>query len=228
MQLCWFFFWLKWFCKMKIGIVDYGCGNLQSLKNAFAAIGAKSAVSSSACELEKCGGLLLPGVGAFEAGAAKLRERKLDDFVLNSVGRVPVLGVCLGMQLLLDESEEVFSRNAKSAKGLGLVGGKVIRFWEKDLKVPQIGWNKVLPSGESPLFLGLESGFWAYFVHSYYAKPSNAKSASSLTNYGQTTFASAVEDRKRKIFGVQFHPEKSGADGLRVLENFVDFCGKNK
>ncbi len=213
--------------RINIGIIDYGAGNLRSVQKAFEKTGAKATISASPGELLACDGIVLPGVGAFEEGMMRLKERGLGAFVRSTVGKKPLLGICLGLQLLFEESAEVFS-GKKAALGLGILKGKVVRFEGAGLKVPQVGWNQLEPGGESQLFQGIDAGEWAYFVHSYFAVPSDEAVVASRTTFGKTVFASAVEDGARKVFAAQFHPEKSGKTGLKVLENFVGICGKEK
>ncbi|MFA6049196.1 MAG: imidazole glycerol phosphate synthase subunit HisH [Candidatus Micrarchaeia archaeon] len=209
----------------RIGIMNFGLGNVRSLQNALCTVGADAVVSADKRELSKCDGIVLPGVGAFEAGRTGLAETGLDKFAESCFGKKPLLGICLGLQLLFDESGETFS-GKKSAAGLGAFAGKVVRFKETGLKVPQVGWNRLDFPKESVLFRGVENGSWAYFVHSYYAKPALRAEVSAWTAYGKTRFASAVENAEQKLFATQFHPEKSGSAGLKILENFVDFCKK--
>ena len=213
--------------KVKIGIIDYGAGNLRSVQKAFEKVGAGAIVSDSAETLGECDGLVLPGVGAFEEGMRRLREKKLDEFLVANAGRRPLLGICLGLQLLFENSEETFS-GAEKAKGLGLLKGRVVKFKEAGLKVPQVGWNQLEADEDSLLFGGMGRDKWAYFVHSYYAVPSERGIVAARTEYGETKFASAVEDRRQKIFACQFHPEKSGKTGLEILGNFAEICGEEK
>ena len=204
-----------------ISIIDYGVGNLFSLKSSVSAVGREAFVSSDPDELLKADGVILPGVGAFADAAAKLRESGLDRTVADAARQgKPVLGICLGMQLLFGESLE-FGRH----KGLGLIPGVVVPIKgvsPRELKIPQIGWNSLEYSkngrklAPSPLFSGISQGEYVYFVHSYYADCPD-EYISAVTEYGAELTAAVA---KGNIFGCQFHPEKSGRTGLKILENF--------
>ena len=198
-----------------IGIVDYNMGNLASVKNAFDKIGAKAEIVSDPDKLNDYEKLLFPGVGAFGDAMEHLRDTGLDEAMKEFVksGKY-VLGVCLGMQLLFESSEE-FGEH----EGLGIIPGKVVRFdkkIQKTHKVPHMGWNKMFFKGHSPLFEGLENPY-LYFVHSYHVVCED-DFAIGKTVYGYE-FVSAVN--KENVFGFQPHPEKSHKAGLRVLQNFV-------
>jgi glutamine amidotransferase len=195
-----------------ITIVDYGVGNLRSVQKALEAVGAPALVSAEPAALERARGIVLPGVGAFGDGMAQLRARGLVEPLLDQVQRnKPLLGICLGMQLLFEESEEM-GRHA----GLGLLPGRVLRFPENDLKVPHVGWNRLRPV-DHPLLAGIPGGGYAYFVHSYYARPAARGDVLATTDYG-LEFASVVG--RGSTWGAQFHPEKSQEVGLRLLANF--------
>ncbi|MDE5896530.1 MAG: imidazole glycerol phosphate synthase subunit HisH [Clostridia bacterium] len=191
-----------------IGILDYGAGNLRSVQKAFERLGERAAVSSDCTELNGCDKLVLPGVGSFGAGIARLRESGLADYLTARVSDTPLLGICLGMQFLLEESEEEGLH-----AGLGLVKGRVVPFTQG--KVPHTGWNGVTGSGR--LFCGIPAGTQFYFVHSYFADTQEVFTIGK-TEYHRT-FASAV--CAGNAYGVQFHPEKSGDAGLQLLENFL-------
>lgn len=201
-----------------IGIVDYGMGNLRSVAKAFELLGAETVVSGKPEELQAAEKLVLPGVGAFGDGMANLRKLGLDKFLEGEVlgKKKPMLGICLGMQLL---AQEGFERGRN--KGLGFIGGKVAKFEleAQGLKVPHVGWNEVRFLGENPLFRGLKDGACFYFVHSYHMVCDDKKDVSAVCDYGYE-FTAAV--RRGNIFGTQFHPEKSQEAGLRVLENYID------
>ena len=195
-----------------IVIVDYGAGNLRSVQKALERVGAMAVVSDSAAVLDAAQGVILPGVGAFGDGMDNLVARRLVEPLLHQVERgKPLLGICLGMQLLFEESEEMGRH-----QGLGLLPGRVVRFPDGDLKVPHIGWNQ-LSGTRGDLLAGIEDGAYAYFVHSFYALPANGSDVLATTEYG-LEFASVVG--RGKIWGAQFHPEKSQEVGLRLLENF--------
>ena len=202
-----------------IAIVDYGVGNLFSLKSSLSMIGADAIVTGSAEDLRAADKIILPGVGAFEDAAGKLRASGLDTLVTGqaSAGK-PLLGICLGMQLLFDRSFEYGEH-----KGLGLIAGDVIDMRPRipaSLKVPHIGWNALrLKKPAHPLFRYIEEGDCVYFVHSFYA--ANCEEAAIATaEYGEVLTAAVAREN---VFGCQFHPEKSGKVGLNILRAF---CGQ--
>jgi glutamine amidotransferase len=197
----------------KVAIIDYGVGNLRSVEKAFAANGHEAIVTSDEIELQNASKLVLPGVGAFAACMNAFRECGLVDVVLERVASgVPLLGVCVGMQMLFEESDE-FGKS----RGLGLLRGRVCRFGE-ELVVPQVGWNSIQQRTELALFEGIEDESFFYFVHSYYCEPADSEVVAGETEYG-VRYASVVA--RGNIFGVQFHPEKSQTVGLRLLSNFA-------
>lgn len=211
-----------------IGIIDYGMGNLHSLSKALEKVCGHACVvlSREPEQLARCDRLVLPGVGAAAACMAELRRLGLDEFVREQVQRKPLLGVCLGMQVLLDESTE-----NGGVTTLGLIHGQVLRFPDPPpagasggprLKVPQMGWNRVHQSLRHPLWAGVADASWFYFVHSYYAVPASEADFLGEARYG-LRFAAAVAHGN--LAGVQFHPEKSQAAGLRVLANFTAWQG---
>ena len=197
-----------------IGIIDYGVGNLFSLRSSFAAIGAEAFVSGDAAELAKADRLVLPGVGAFGDAAEKLRRSGLDAFVKEQAAAgKPLLGICLGMQLLFEKSYEYGEH-----EGLGLLKGQVVGMAGKlpaDLKIPHMGWNALSLTKPARL---LKDGSYVYFVHSFYAENCDA-SLAAVTDYG-IPITAAVE--QGNIFGCQFHPEKSGNVGLEILKKFCE------
>jgi glutamine amidotransferase len=202
-----------------IAIVDYGVGNLRSVQKALELVGAAAVVSSDPVTVAAADGLVLPGVGAFGDGLAELAARGLVDPVLrHAEAGKPLLGICLGMQLLFEESEEMGRH-----RGLGLLSGRVVRFPKGELKVPHIGWNRVhhagdaLSFGPSRLLAGIPEDAHAYFVHSYYVLPDEPGDVLATTDYG-LAFASVVG--RGRIWGAQFHPEKSQEVGLRLLASF--------
>ena len=198
-----------------IGIIDYGVGNLFSLRSSFAAIGAEAFVSGDPAELSKADRLILPGVGAFGDAARKLRDSGLDVFVKEQAASgKPLMGICLGMQLLFEKSYEYGCH-----QGLGLLKGQVVPMEGKlpaNLKIPHMGWN-ALDVRRGTLLEGL-SGQYVYFVHSFFAENCE-DSLSAVTEYG-IPITAAVE--KGNIFGCQFHPEKSGNVGLSILRKFAE------
>ena len=196
-----------------VGIIDYGVGNLFSLRSSFQAIGEAAFVSSDPEELEKADRLVLPGVGAFEDAAAKLRASGLDGFVRQQAAAgKPLLGICLGMQMLFEKSFEYGEH-----EGLGLLKGQVVPMAGKiDLKIPHMGWN-ALEVKQGRLLADVD-GQYVYFVHSFYAEGCEA-SLAAVTEYG-IPITAAVE--QGNIFGCQFHPEKSGNVGLSILRKFCN------
>jgi glutamine amidotransferase len=197
----------------KVAIIDYGVGNLRSVEKAFAANGHEAIITSDEKDLRNASKLVLPGVGAFAACMNAFREYELVDVVLERVASgVPLLGVCVGMQMLFEESDE-FGKS----RGLGLLRGRVCRFGE-ELVVPQVGWNSIQQRREHALFAGIEDESFFYFVHSYYCEPEDCEVVAGETEYG-VRYASVVA--QGNIFGVQFHPEKSQTVGLRLLSNFA-------
>lgn len=197
----------------EVAIIDYGVGNLRSVEKAFAATGCGAVVSADEKLLRKAERLVLPGVGAFGACMNALTERGLDQLVRERVAAgTPLLGVCVGMQMLFDESDEF-----GATPGLGFLRGCVRRF-QDDLVVPQVGWNQIRQRGPHPLFAGIKDSAFFYFVHSYYCEPVEDEVILGETDYG-VAYASVVACEN--LCGVQFHPEKSQADGLRMLSNFA-------
>jgi len=200
-----------------IGIVDYNMGNLASVINAFSIMGESVAVESNPNNLDKYEKLILPGVGAFGDAMEHLKSNRMDSAIREyaSLDR-PLLGICLGMQLLFESSEEF-----GDSRGLGLIEGKVVAFdeskFDHKLKVPHMGWNELFVQKETPIFQGLDRDFYLYFVHSFHAKCDD-KYAIGKTHYGYK-FTSAVQ--KNNIYGIQPHPEKSHKNGLKIIENFV-------
>lgn len=195
-----------------IGIIDYGLGNVKSMQNALNRIGARNELVSDSKAFQYCDKIIFPGVGNFGSAVRRLRERNLFEALKQEIENKPFLGVCLGMQLLFEESEE-----SKGVKGLGVFRGKCKKF-SKAKKIPQIGWNEISVQ-ESVLFNGLKKKEFVYFVNSYFAVPKDEKIISCTVEYGEE-FAAGVE--KGNVFGLQFHPEKSGETGLMILKNFVE------
>lgn len=198
---------------MTVAIIDYGVGNLRSVEKAFAATGCDAIISGDESVLREAQKLVLPGVGAFGACMKALKERGFDRLVSKRASEgTPLLGVCVGMQLLFDESDEF-----GSTPGLGLLRGSVRRF-ENDLVVPQVGWNRIYQKRRHALFEGIADRSFCYFVHSFYCQPQDETVMAGETDYGGR-YASVVV--QGNICGVQFHPEKSQDVGLRMLRNFA-------
>jgi len=195
-------------------IVDYGMGNLRSVEKALAAVGGHPITSGDPEVVRSAGRLILPGVGAFGDAMNNLRNHGLSEAVLEAVrsGR-PLLGLCLGLQLLFDESEE-FGRH----RGLGIIPGGVRRFAVTGLHVPHVGWNQIQRVRSDPLLEGMPEGAYFYFVHSYYVEPADKADQLAQTEYGHS-FCSIA--RRGTVWGAQFHPEKSQAMGKRLLSNFI-------
>ena len=223
-----------------ITMIDYGASNIRSAQKAFEYIGAEVGLTEDPEVVRKATKLILPGVGAFGSGMAGLHQRNLPEAIQETVAQgVPFLGICVGMQLMFDESDEMGIH-----QGLGLMAGKVKKFPKKlsmvngqlsivndgdenqspisnlqSLKIPHMGWNQLEPAWESPLLAGVNEGDYTYFVHSYYCDPADATAVLAWTDYG-FPFASVVQ--KNNVYGLQFHPEKSQAVGLKILKNFVE------
>jgi len=203
-------------------VVDYGLGNLRSVTRGLERANAHVTVSDDPGALDDADGIVLPGVGAFGDGmenAGPFRDALTD---AADAGR-PLFGICLGMQMLLTESEEAEREGQGDVKGLDLIPGRNRRF-TGDVKVPHMGWNELDVTREHPLVDGID-GEYAYFVHSYYAAPDSDDHVVAETEYGER-FPSIVANDEGNVFGTQFHPEKSGETGLRILRNFVDICAE--
>ena len=206
-----------------IAIIDYGAGNLQSVRKALDFIGCETLVTDRPEDLETAEAAVLPGVGAFGDAMASLESRGLVEPVRAFIRQgKPFLGICLGLQLLFDSSEE-----SPGVKGLSVLPGKILRIPDGEgLKVPHIGWNSLLfPNGRGRLFAGLSQEPYVYFVHSYYLKAEDPQIVAATTEYGVSIHA-AVE--KGNLFACQFHPEKSGAEGLQILRNFAALAAGEK
>ncbi|HEU5238109.1 MAG TPA: imidazole glycerol phosphate synthase subunit HisH [Pyrinomonadaceae bacterium] len=197
----------------RVAIIDYGVGNLRSVEKAFLAAGCDAVVTSDPTVINDSERLVLPGVGAFAACMRALAERGFDKLMLQRAGEgTPLLGVCVGMQMLFEESEE-FGRT----RGLGLLAGQV-RSFKQNLPIPHVGWNQIWHRRAHPLFDGIDNRSFFYFVHSFFCAAADPGIVIGETEYG-SDFASIVA--RRNICGVQFHPEKSQTDGLRLLRNFA-------
>ncbi|MDW8801166.1 imidazole glycerol phosphate synthase subunit HisH [Clostridium sp. A1-XYC3] len=199
--------------KVVISIIDYGMGNLRSVEKALEYIGEQVVITSDREEIEKSTGIILPGVGAFPDAIENLKSRELDMVLRTAVDKnKPMLGICLGMQLLFEESEEV-SLN----KGLGFLKGTVRRLYG-GIKIPHMGWNSLKVERNCPILEDIEEGSYAYFVHSFYADVENKENLDAISFYGIDIPAVVSSGN---LFGVQFHPEKSGDIGIQMLKNFV-------
>lgn len=200
-----------------VAIVDYGVGNLKSVANALSYLGCSSCITADPAELERADAIILPGVGAFPDAADRLRSGGLDQHVLAQGQKKPVLGICLGMQLLFEKSYE-YGEHA----GLGFIKGEVCPLGpdltDKGLKVPQMGWNALHIVKDDPLFRYIREGEYVYYVHSYYGK-NCAESTLAVSDYS-IPVTGAV--RAGRVYGTQFHPEKSGDTGLRILKAFSE------
>lgn len=199
----------------KIVIVDYGMGNLRNVQKGFERAGFEARITRSRREIAAAAGIVLPGVGAFKDCMGNLDRYGLVEPILRSIEQgKPYFGICLGLQILFTESEEFGSH-----KGLGVIGGKVVRFRpDPEHKVPHMGWNTVEIVREAPFLRGVAAGDFFYFVHSYYVAPDDPAWVACRTSFGEP-FVSAVW--KENVFATQFHPEKSHAKGIRILENFA-------
>jgi len=197
-----------------ISIIDYGVGNVGSIKNMLGHIGVEAEIVSTTDQILKARRLILPGVGAYDSAMTELKNRNLVEVIRQKAleDRTPFLGICLGMQILLDSSEE------GSQPGLGFISGKVVKFnKEKCGRVPHMGWNTLIPQTTSDLLDGLVDARF-YFVHSYYVTCNNVSDVLANTNYGGE-FASCIA--RNNVFGVQFHPDKSHKFGMKILANFA-------
>lgn len=201
-----------------IALLDYGSGNLRSAHKALLKIGADVRIAQTPAEMRGAAGVVLPGVGAFDDCMNALRRQELFEASREFIqtGK-PFLGICVGYQALFERSDEFNS----CAAGLGIFKGSVVRFSEKHgLKIPQIGWNQIdIVQQQCPLFRGIETGSYVYFVHSFFPKPADQAIVATRTDYGES-FASAIW--RDNVFATQFHPEKSQDTGLQLLKNFAD------
>jgi imidazole glycerol-phosphate synthase subunit HisH len=202
-----------------IAIVDYGMGNRRSVEKAFERIGARAVLTADHEMLEAADGLVVPGVGAFAAAMARLREAGLDELIVRRArAGTPVIGLCLGMQLLFESSTEL-----GGDAGLGLLPGHVVAIEARGLKVPHIGWNVVTFTRPSPLTEGLGEAAAFYHVHSFVARPAEEADVLGRGDYGGPFVSIVARD---PVYGVQFHPEKSSAAGLRLLASFTALCAQ--
>lgn len=200
-----------------IAIIDYGAGNLQSVKKALDYLGEPNLITAKSSEIEAADALVLPGVGSFGDAMQSLSDSGLLETVrAAALSDTPFLGICLGLQLLFPESEE-----SKGVKGLGVLTGKIIKFpGDMGLKIPQIGWNSINIREGCKLYAGVPQNAYVYFVHSYYLQAADPEVVAATAEYG-VTFHASVADEAHRLYATQFHPEKSGAVGLRILRNFA-------
>lgn len=202
-----------------IAIIDYGVGNLRSVEKAFGYLGFPARVTADPRVVLEAEKVVLPGVGAFGKSMENLAQAGMVSVVKEVIasGR-PFLGICLGLQMLFEESAEVFGGQETSTRGLSIYPGRVLRFQSSSLKIPQIGWNQIHINRETPLLHGIPEGSFVYFVHSYYVKPNDPQLIACSTNYG-VEYCSGIT--MGNVAAFQFHPEKSSQVGLKILENFA-------
>ncbi len=203
-----------------IAVIDYGLGNLRSVTRGLERADATVTITDDPAEFRAADGIVLPGVGAFREGVENAGPYR-DDLLDAAESGTPLFGICLGMQMLLTESEEAERAGQGDVRGLDLIPGRNVRF-SAGQTVPHMGWNELSVERSHPLVEGVD-GRYAYFVHSYYAAPNDDAAVVATTDYGGA-FPSIIANENGTIFGTQFHPEKSGETGLRILRNFVRFC----
>lgn len=205
-----------------IAIIDYDAGNLRSVEKALAFLGEESVITRDFKVIEKADKVILPGVGSFGVAMDNLKKYELDKVIhMVCEKNTPFLGICLGLQLMFDGSEE-----SEGMEGLGLLSGDIVKIPDAPgLKVPHIGWNSLKLSNQGRLFEGVEQEAYVYFVHSYYLKAKNPQIVKATTQYGATIHASVEE---HNIFACQFHPEKSSTVGLHILDNFAKLAGGDR
>jgi len=201
-----------------IAIIDYGVGNLRSVAKAFEYLGFKAVIASDPQVVLEADHVVLPGVGAYEKSMESLAQAGMVSVVKQVIAsRRPFLGICLGLQLLFEESTENFGDSTSIAKGLGIFSGRVVRFPISELKVPQIGWNQIHKIQETPFLYKVPSESFVYFVHSYYVLPEETGLTACTTDYGLEYCAGIAYG---KVAAFQFHPEKSSQVGMQILKNF--------
>jgi glutamine amidotransferase len=204
-----------------IAVLDYGIGNLRSAEKALQHLGVDAALTTDPAVARQAAGVVLPGVGAFGRCMEQLRESGLEPVVHEAVeAGKPFLGICVGMQMLFDSSEE-----APGCKGLGIIPGEVRRLPVTTERLPHMGWNTVKIRTGSVLFDGIDDGSWLYFVHSYAPVPDDDAVTAATTEYAGTVVAAVEQGR---VWATQFHPEKSAANGLRLLKNFAEVCARQE
>lgn len=195
-----------------IAVIDYGAGNIFSVKNALNYLGLKSVLTNKKEDIENADGLILPGVGAFPSAMKMLEQSGLTETIKTESKKKPFLGICLGMQIIFEKGYEF-----KECDGLGLISGSVQKMEEEDLIIPHMGWNKLEILNDCPLLLGLDENSYVYFVHSYKAECDD-KNIAAYSVYGSRVPALVFDGNT--VYGAQFHPEKSGDTGLKILKNF--------
>lgn len=202
-----------------VAIIDYDAGNIKSVEKAVSALGKEAIVTRDAEAILSADHVILPGVGAFGDAMDKLNGYGLTDIIRKVVEKkTPFLGICLGLQLLFESSEE-----CEGVKGLGILSGKIVRIpADNDLKIPHIGWNSLGYPNEGRLFKGIPEQSYVYFVHSYYLQAKEPEIVKAVTEYGVTIHASVEKDN---VFACQFHPEKSSGVGMKILKNFLEISG---
>lgn len=196
-------------------IIDYGAGNIQSVKNALEALGEPAVITCDRAQILNADRVILPGVGAFGAAMAQINRRGLADTIRSAVqSGIPFLGICLGLQILFDSSEE-----DPDIPGLSLLPGNIVKIPDAPgVKIPHIGWNSLDLQKNCPLFSGVKNGEYVYFVHSFYLRATQRSDVAATAGYGVTMDVAVSRDN---LFATQFHPEKSGAAGLKMLRNFI-------
>lgn len=195
-----------------IAVIDYGAGNIFSVKNALNYLGLKSVLTNKKEDIENADGLILPGVGAFPSAMKMLEQSGLKETIKTESKKKPFLGICLGMQIIFEKGYEF-----KECDGLGLISGSVQKMEEEDLIIPHMGWNKLEILNDCPLLSGLDENSYVYFVHSYKAECDD-KNIAAYSVYGSRVPALVFDGNT--VYGAQFHPEKSGDTGLKILKNF--------
>ncbi|MBA3065325.1 imidazole glycerol phosphate synthase subunit HisH [bacterium] len=204
--------------KPSITVIDYGLGNVKSVSKALELAGGSVRVSSEIKKIESSDGIVIPGVGAFGKGMNNLKKANLVKIIKSQIASgKPCLGICLGLQMLFTKSSE-----HGEAKGMDIIKGNV-KLFGNNLKIPHMGWNRIrFQKQKTELFEGIADGSYFYFVHSYYVTPEDSSIVSSTTNYGDSFTSSIV---KNNLWAMQFHPEKSGNNGLQIMKNFIRKCG---
>lgn len=203
-----------------IAILDYDAGNLKSVEKALRFLGEEGVITRDRQKVREADGLILPGVGSFGAAMEQLKKYEIDKMLREAATEKPILGICLGLQLLFDGSEE-----ANGVEGLHLLKGSILKIPDRDgLKIPHIGWNSLAFPERGRLFVGIEEEPYVYFVHSYYLRAEEEAIVTATTEYGVTIHASVEQGN---LFACQFHPEKSSGVGLQILSNFAKLSGGN-